>query len=64
MKTADLTNSIGWCPGYIAWEQTAEKNFLGTDTKETPIAECLAVTKERVLPLLTRQGYSVHVTIR
>jgi hypothetical protein len=35
-------------------EQTAEK---------TPIVACLAVTKERVLPMLTNQAYSVHVTI-
>jgi hypothetical protein len=35
-------------------EQTAEK---------TPIVACLAITKERILPLLTRQAYSVHVTI-
>jgi hypothetical protein len=39
------------------------KHFLGTDSKETPIVACPAVTKERVLPLLTRQAYRVHVTI-
>jgi hypothetical protein len=45
---------------------------LGTDPventswehpKETPIVMCLAITKEHVLPLLTHQAYSVHVTI-
>jgi hypothetical protein len=30
--------------------------------EKTPIVECLAATKERILPLLTRQAYSMHVT--
>jgi hypothetical protein len=46
-------------PSYRASEQTAEKT---PPLLRRPIVACLAATKERVLPLLTRQAYSAHVT--
>jgi hypothetical protein len=52
--------TMHWQTSYIASEQTAEKT---PPLLRQPIVACLAITKELVLPLLTRQTYSVHVTI-
>jgi hypothetical protein len=42
------------------------KHFLGTDRRENtafPLLRACPLPRQRVLPLLTRQAYSVHVTI-
>jgi hypothetical protein len=63
LKTEDLTDYRLVSGLYSLGTDRRENTSSEQTPKETPIVACLAVTKDRVLPLLTRQAYSVHVRI-